>query len=99
MSFRLAYYPPYHSICNPVERTHGSLEQYWNGMSLTDAQTTIKNAENMTWKGKHPDVTLVSEIYDKGVKLTRKATAAYKKAIKPMPGLEDCFVETTPSPA
>ena len=71
VTIRLAYYPPYHSKYNPVERTHGALEQYWNGMLLTDAETTIKIAENMTWKGKHPVVTLVSKIYEKGVKLTK----------------------------
>lgn len=62
---RLAYYPPYHSKYNSVGRTHGALEQYWNGMLLTDAQTTINIAENMTWKGKHPVVTLVDKIHDK----------------------------------
>jgi hypothetical protein len=99
VTIRLAYYPPYHSKYNPVERTHGALEQYWNGMLLTDAETTIKIAENMTWKGKHPVVTLVSKIYDKGVKLTKKAMAVYEKVIKRMPGLEDYFVEISPSPA
>jgi len=99
VTIRLAYYPPYHSKYNPVERTHGALEQYWNGMLLTDVETTIKIAENMTWKGKHPVVTLVSKIYDKGVKLKKKAMAAYEKLIKRMPGLEDYFVEISPSPA
>jgi hypothetical protein len=99
VSIKLAYYPPYHSKYNPVERTHGALEQYWNGMLLTDVETTIKIAENMTWKGKHPVVTLVSKIYDKGVKLKKKAMAAYEKLIKRMPGLEDYFVEISPSSA
>jgi len=99
VTIRLAYYPPYHSKYNPVERTHGALEQYWNGMLLTDAQTTIKIAENMTWKGKHPVVTLVNTIYDKGVKLTKKAMAAYEKLITRMLGLEDYFVEICPSSA
>ena len=50
-------------------------------MFLTDAQTTIKIAKNMTWKGKHPGVTLVTQIYETGVKLTRKAMVAYEKVI------------------
>ena len=99
VTIRLAYYPPYHSKYNPVERTHGALEQYWNGMLLTDSETTIKIAANMTWKGKHPVVTLVNKIYDKGVKLTKKAMAAYEKLIKRMPGLEDYFVDISPSSA
>lgn len=97
VTIRLAYYPPYHSKYNPVERTHGALEQYWNGMLLTDAETTIKIAENMTWKGKQPIVTLVTKIYDKGVKLTKKAMAGYEKLIARMPGLEDYFVDISPS--
>jgi hypothetical protein len=99
VNIRFAYYPPYHSKYNPVERTHGALEQYWNGMLLTDAKTTVKIAENMTWKGKHPIVTLVTRVYETGVKLTKKAMAAYEKAITRMPGLEDYFVEISPSPA
>jgi hypothetical protein len=95
---RLAYYPPYHSKYNPVERTHGALEQYWNGMLLTDAETTIKIAQNMTWKGKHPVVTLVSRVYETGVKLTKKAMAACEKLINRLPGLEAWFVEIKPSP-
>lgn len=98
ISIQLAYYPPYHSKYNPVERTHGALEQYWNGMLLTDVETTIKIAENMTWKGKHPLVTLVTQVYDKGVKLTKKAMAAYEKVIHRKPGLEDWFVDISPSP-
>jgi hypothetical protein len=97
VSIRLAYYPPYHSKYNPVERTHGALEQYWNGMLLTDTQTTIKIAQNMTWKGKHPVVTLVSQVYETGVKLTKKAMAACEKLICRMAGLENWFVEIRPS--
>ena len=98
ISIQLAYYPPYHSKYNPVERTHGALEQYWNGMLLTDAETTIKIAENMTWKGNHPVVTLVTRVYENGVKLTKKAMAACEKMINRMPGLEDWFVDIRPSP-
>ena len=93
---QLAYYPPYHSKYNPVERTHGALEQYWNGMLLTDKETVIEIAKNMKWKGKNPVVTLVTKIYEKGVKLTKKAMAGYEKVIKRLPGLEDWFVDIAP---
>jgi len=99
VNITLAYYPPYHSKYNPVERTHGALEQYWNGMLLTDAETTVKFAENMTWKGKHPIVTLVTRVYETGVKLTKRAMAAHEKVINRMPGLEHYFVEISSSPA
>jgi hypothetical protein len=98
INIQLAYYPPYHSKYNPVERTHGALEQYWNGMLLTDAETTIKIAQNMTWKGEHPVVILITRIYQNGVKLTKKAMAAYEKVINRKPGLEDWFVDISPSP-
>ena len=98
VTIQLAYYPPYHSKYNPVERTHGALEQYWNGKLLTDVQTTINIAQNMKWKGKHPTVTLVSKVYEIGVKLTKKAMAAYEKVIKRMSDLEDWFVEIKPAP-
>jgi hypothetical protein len=75
------------------------LEQYWNGMLLTDAETTVKINENMTWKGKHPIVTLVTRVYESGVKLKKKVMAAYQKVIKRRPGLEDWFVDITPSAA
>jgi hypothetical protein len=67
-------------------------------MLLTDTATTIKIAQNMTWKGKHPVVTLVSRVYETAVKLTKKAMAACEKLINRMPGLEAWFVEIKQSP-
>ncbi len=34
LNIRLAYYPPYHSKYNPIERTWAVLENYWNGSLL-----------------------------------------------------------------
>jgi transposase len=34
---RLAYYPPYHSKYNPIERCWGILEMHWNGTPLSSA--------------------------------------------------------------
>ena len=50
----------------------------------------------MKWKGKHPVVTLVEKVYQKGVKLTKKAMAAYEAIIRRLPGLEKWFVEINP---
>ncbi|MCK8604278.1 hypothetical protein K1V27_21470 [Syntrophobacteraceae bacterium DRH4] len=41
---------------------------------------------------------LVTRIYENGVKLTKKAMAAYEKVINRNPGLEDWFVDISPSP-
>ena len=70
---QLLYYPPYHSKYNPIERCWGILEKHWNGAKLTDAQTMLGWAKSMTWKGIHPIVKLSSEVYEKGVSLTKKA--------------------------
>ncbi len=34
LTVQLAYYPPYHSKYNPIERCWGVLEQHWNGSLL-----------------------------------------------------------------
>jgi hypothetical protein len=58
---------------NPIERCWGILEKHWNGAKLSDAQTMLGWAKSMTWKGIHPIVKLSSEVYEKGVSLTKKA--------------------------
>ena len=72
---RLAYYPPYHSKYNPIERTWGILENHWNGSILDEIDTVLNFARTMTWKGQNPVVKLVTEIYKTGVKLTKQAMA------------------------
>ncbi len=38
----LAYYPPYHSKYNPIERSWGILENHWNGTLLNTVKTTLE---------------------------------------------------------
>lgn len=61
LNVRLAYYPPYHSKYNPIERTWAILENYWNGSILDEIETALNFAKNMKWKGKHPVVKLVTQ--------------------------------------
>ncbi len=75
INIRLAYYPPYHSKYNPIERTWGILENHWNGSILDEIDTVLNFARTMTWKGQNPVVTLVTKIYKTGVKLTKQAMA------------------------
>ena len=56
LTIRLAYYPPYHSKYNPIERCWGILEQHWNGALLDSVDAVIHYARTMTWKGNHPVV-------------------------------------------
>ncbi|MCT7958200.1 ISAzo13 family transposase [Laspinema palackyanum] len=73
INVRLAYYPPYHSKYNPIERTWAVLENHWNGTILEDIKTALQWAETMTWKGNNPVVKLVEKTYKTGVQLTSKA--------------------------
>lgn len=73
---QLLYYPPYHSKYNPIERCWGILELHWNGTKLIDAETMLEWAKSMTWKGLHPVVELSRRVYQKGVKLSKKAMEA-----------------------
>jgi hypothetical protein len=82
LNIRLAYYPPYHSKYNPIERTWAVLENYWNGSLLEQVEAALNLASNMTWKGKHPIVKLVTQTYQTGVKLTKKAMSQIEKQIE-----------------
>jgi len=41
LHIRLAYYPPYHSKYNPIERCWGILENHWNGALLDSIETVL----------------------------------------------------------
>jgi len=90
---RLAYYPPYHSKYNPIERCWGILEQHWNGSLLESVNTVIQYAKTMTWKGKHPVVELVTTAYSTGVKLTKEAMDGVETQLQRLPTLEKWFVD------
>ena len=81
LTVRLAYYPPYHSKYNPIERVWGILEQHWNGAILDEVNTVLNFAQTMTWKGIHPVVELINQVYPTGVKLTQKAMAALEEQL------------------
>ncbi len=93
INVRLAYYPPYHSKYNPVERCWGILEQHWNGSLLDSVDAVIQFARTMIWKGKHPLVELVTTTYQTGIKLTKEAMQAVETHLQRLPSLEKWFVD------
>lgn len=95
ITVRLAYYPPYHSKYNPVERCWGILEQHWNGSLLDSVDAVIQYASTMTWKGTHPVIALVTKIYQTGIKLTKEAMDAVETQLQRLPSLEKWFVDIT----
>ena len=98
VTLRLAYYPPYHSKYNPIERCWGILENHWNGALLDSIDTVLQFATTMTWKGTHPIVTLVTTTYQTGVTLTKEAMEAVEAKIKRLPHLKKWFVDIVPAP-
>ena len=89
----LAYYPPYHSKYNPIERCWGILERHWNGSLLDSIEAVVGFARSMTWKGKHPVVQVVKTAYAKGVKLKPKEMKALETEVIRLAGLGKWFVE------
>jgi transposase len=69
----LAYYPPYYSKYNSIERCWGILENHWRATLLNTIETTLEWAKTMTWKGISPVIKLVETAYQKGVRMTKKA--------------------------
>jgi hypothetical protein len=90
---QLAYYPPYHSKYNPIERCWGILEMHWNGSLLDSVEAVVGLAGTMTWKGKHPVVSVVKTVYQKGVRLKPKEMKALESEVVRLAGLGKWFVE------
>ena len=95
----LAYYPPYHSKYNPIERCWAALEHYWNGDLLDSLDAVAGFASNMTWKGMHPVVQFVERVYTKGVTLAAAAMRDVEARLERHPTLGRWFVniDCTPS--
>lgn len=90
---QLAYYPPYHSKYNPIERCWGILEMHWNGSLLDSIGAAVGFARTMTWNGKHPVVSVVETTYAKGVRLKSEEMEALEKEVVRLASLEKWFVE------
>ncbi len=95
----LAYYPPYHSKYNPIERCWGILEMHWNGALLNTVDTAIEWARSMTWKCVKPAITLLDRVYEKGVSLTKHAFEAIEKRLQRNEHLPKYHVVIRPAPA
>jgi hypothetical protein len=92
----LAYYPPYHSKYNPIERFWGRLEQWWNGELLESKEIIVKFAESATWKGLKTSVSVVDKIYETKKKITGKTLKVYEAALNRKKGIEKWFVILNP---
>ena len=93
LTIRVAYYPPYHSKYNPVERCWGILEHHWNGALLDSLEAVLEFAASMTWKGDHPVVELVTTVDQTGVTLTKEVMDQVEAQLERLPVLGKWFVD------
>lgn len=98
ISVSLAYYPPYHSKYNPIERCFGVLENHWNASILDSFDCVLQFARSMTWKGKHPYVELITKPYQTGIKVSKSVMKSLESKLDRFSGLERWFVHI-PSPS
>ncbi len=96
LTVRLAYYPPYHSKYNPIERCWGVLENYWRGELLDSEAAVLGYASHMTWQEKRPRVARVSREYRKGVRRSKAEKKETEKYLQRRPGLEKWSITIPP---
>jgi len=92
----LAYYPPYHSKYNPIERVWGVLEKHWNGSLLDSCQTVLQFGRTMTFRGRLPTVQWLKKVYHTGVRLPQKQMTQLEQRFARLPGLAKWFVRIVP---
>jgi hypothetical protein len=97
ITIELAYYPPYHSKYNPVERLWGILENHWRGELLSSEEKTLGLARSMTYKGNRPRVRKITKAYKAGVALTKKAMRGIERRLQRKEGLEPWFITISPN--
>ena len=96
LTMQLAYYPPYHSKYNPIERVWGVLEQHWNGALLDSRQAILRFASTMTYNRLSPVVKVIDRIYQTGVRLSQQAMTTLEARFLRLPGLGKWFVQIAP---
>jgi transposase len=97
ISIEFAYYPPYHSKYNPIERLWGVLENHWCGELLTSTEEILGLARTMTYRGIVPaTVKLIRKVYEKGVRLTKKQMLQIENRLQRLKGLEKYFISIAP---
>jgi transposase len=96
LTLQVAYYPPYHSKYNPIERVWGVLEQHWNGDLLDSCQTVLRLASTMTYNGFSPIIRFVVKTYRTGIRLSQPDMAALEKRLQRLIGLAKWFVRIIP---
>ncbi len=96
VAIQLAYYPPYHSKYNPVERLWGVLENHWRGEILETTQKALGLARSMTYKSIKPSVKMVKKVYKAGISIAKKEMQLIESKLTRKEGLEKWFITICP---
>lgn len=97
ITVQLAYYPPYHSKYNPIERCWGTLENHWRGQILDTAQKAIGLARTMTFRALRATVRVVRKKYRLGVSLNRAMRKQLEARLQRTKGLEPWAITIEPA--
>jgi hypothetical protein len=97
LTLEMAYYPPYHSKYNRIERCWGILENHWNGTLLNSVATALAWTKTMTWRGIAPIVHLLDRVYQTGVRLTKSAFRPIASRLDRSPALPKWSLVINPS--
>ena len=96
ISIQLAYYPPYHSKYNPVERLWGILEKHWRGEILDTSEKALGLCRSMTYRGIKPTVQKAVKIYKSGISVSKKSMNIIEKRLVRKEGLEPWSIAIEP---
>ncbi|MCP5089611.1 MAG: ISAzo13 family transposase [Gammaproteobacteria bacterium] len=96
LTIQLAYYPPYHSKYNPVERMWGVLENHWRGEILDSVDKALGMARSMTYRGIKPTVRKVTKTYRSGLSVAKKVMRSIEGRLERTEGLDAWFIKIVP---
>ncbi len=96
LTIQLAYYPPYHSKYNPIERVWGVLENHWKGEIIDTVDKALGLARSMTYRHVKPTVRKVSKVYHKGISVAKNAMREVEARLERSEGLEHWFIKIVP---
>jgi Rhodopirellula transposase DDE domain len=95
----LAYYPPYQSKYNAIERAWGILENHWSAELLDSVDAVIGFASTMTYNGIRAVVHLVQKIYERGVSVSKEAMLEVNSQLFRAEGIPKYLVTIIPKQA
>lgn len=97
ISIELAYYPPYHSKYNMIERYWARLQLSWNGLIINTIDELIKVINKVTWKDVTTKAYFIKKNYKKGITIDKeKMINLENKHIYRTEGIEKWSLVITP---